>query len=71
MPKKRSKQAKIKAKQHRQAQPESRVQVEVKPSYNRQLFAYDPKLILTDLRKTLVVSLIILLVLAFFALRYT
>jgi len=86
MPKKRSKQAKIKAQRQRQTQVKSKKTVKsiktieqaeqptekIKTdSFNHQLFSYNPKLIFADLRKTFLVSLVVLLVLAFFALRYT
>jgi hypothetical protein len=35
------------------------------------LFNYDPRLIATDLKKTLLITLVVLLVLALIALRYT
>jgi len=40
-------------------------------NYDQQLFAYDPRLILQDLGKTLIVTLIILVVLGLIILRYT
>lgn len=37
----------------------------------RSLFSYDPRLIAKDLKKTLLITLVVLLVLALIALRYT
>lgn len=73
MAKKRSKKDRIKAKAHRLISKEPEVlQKEVaKSDYLQEIFAYDPKLIVKDLRKTFLVVLFILLVLLTISLIYT
>lgn len=84
MAKRRSKKDRVHAKQHRSiemksvADEVSKVEVseEVKKSsleksYLEEIFAYDPKLIIKDLRKTFLVVLFVLLVLLTIALLYT
>ena len=84
MAKKRSKSDKIKARARLKAKPvvkQSKTVAVAKKvvhsvsatteSYNKKLFAYDPKFIWQDLTKTLIVTIIVLVVLALLALRYT
>ena len=81
MAKKRSKSDKIKAKARLKAKPvvnkknatvsiEKTVKKETE-GYNKKLFSYDPKFIWQDLTKTLIVTIVVLVVLALLALRYT
>ena len=79
MAKRRSKKDRVHAKQHRSIEVKSvavEVSKEVKKtppekSYLEEIFSYDPKLIIKDLRKTFLVVLFVLLVLLTIALLYT
>ena len=82
MAKRRTKKERLRAKTNRDSAPKRKVQaeIEVKPTQKKDspklslpvgFFSQDPRLIKTDLKKTLLVTLFVLLVLFTIALLYT
>lgn len=69
MAKKRSKKDRVRAKLRHV--PVASTSIVEKTDYLKEIFAYDPKLILKDLRKTFLVVLFILIVLLAIFLLYT